>query len=228
MKNTRHLNHRYLFMAAVFSCALAGGAYAQNVYRVTNPDGSVVYTDAPRANDNAVRVGPTGGGTVSATPPARRNTVSIDADSLPYQVRRAYQAYPVTLYTTDNCPPCNDARAYLKEAGIPYAEYTVTTPQDIEALKKETSVSTSNFPVLKVGNRTLPNFQKQEWDNYMNAAGYPKTSQLPASYNNPAAQPLTDPATAAKPEQRIITPETVRRVEPTPSPTPNNNPNIRF
>ena len=214
MKNIQRLTHRYIIVTALLSCTLVG-AYAQNVYRVTQPDGRVVYTDTPRANDNAVPVGPTGGGTVSSSSSIRRqNTSTINTDQLPYQVKRAYQAYPATLFTTNNCQPCTDARNYLIQAGIPFIEYTATTVQDMEALKKETAQTTGNFPVLKIGNKVLVNFQKQEWENYLYAAGYPKTNMLPPSYVNPAPQPLTDPA--AKPEPQVVEPHYVAPTRPAP------------
>ncbi|MGL4668526.1 MAG: glutaredoxin domain-containing protein [Saezia sp.] len=221
MKNTPLLPFRYILMAAMLSCTLAG-AYAQTVYRVTTPDGRVVFTNTPKPNDNATPVPPTGGGTVSA-PAKANNAASINANTFPSQLLRAYQTYPVTLYTTDNCPPCSDARNYLKEAGIPFVEYTVTTVHDIEALKKETSVTTATFPIFKIGSKTITNFQKQVLSNYLEAAGYPKTNQLPQSYVNPAPQPLTAPV-SVKPAQ----PTQPANARPTPTPTTPDKPRERF
>jgi hypothetical protein len=80
------------------------------------------------------------------------------------------------------------------------------------------------LPVLTIGSQQLKGYQSNDWQGYLDAAGYPKTSALPASYRNPASTPLTTPAPAPKPvEQRRPEP-----AAPTAPPADPNAPKIRF
>ena len=42
------------------------------------------------------------------------------------------------------------------------------------------------LPFLTIGGQQLKGFSEVEWSQFLDAAGYPKTSQLPASYRQPA------------------------------------------
>jgi glutaredoxin len=147
-------------------------------YKWTDADGRVVYGDnPPRDARNIQRIDARG--------------ASGDADALaalPFDLRRAAREFPVTLYTTRDCPPCEAARALLRARGIPYAERTVTTPQDIEALEK--LGHGKRLPVLTVGRQTQREFEAGAWNALLDAAGYPRASQLPRTWQQPAPQPL--------------------------------------
>ncbi|MBX9715514.1 MAG: DUF4124 domain-containing protein, partial [Burkholderiaceae bacterium] len=68
-------------------------------YKVIGADGKVTYTDRPPAS---------AGDRVS---PLKPHSVTSDPDAaLPAELRQATQRYPVTLYVTENCPPCDAAR----------------------------------------------------------------------------------------------------------------------
>lgn len=159
--------------------------WASAQYKWTDADGRVVYGDnPPREARNIQRIDARG--------------ASGEADSLaalPFELRRAAQQFPVTLYTTNDCPPCDAARALLGARGIPYAERTVTTPQDLEALEK--LGHGKRLPVLTVGRQTQREFERTAWDQLLDAAGYPRASQLPRTWRPPAPQPLAPPAAVA-------------------------------
>jgi hypothetical protein len=58
---------------------------------------------------------------------------------------------------------------------------------------------------LTIGSQQIKGFSDSEWTQFLDAAGYPKTSVLPGNYRNAAASPLVEvqkPAAAAKPEER--------------------------
>ena len=163
--------------------ALLGSAAQAQVYRSVGPDGKVVFSDRPN----------------SATSPAlsKGGTESSDASSsgstaLPYELRQAASRYPVTLYSSKDCQPCDDARSYLRGRGIPFSERLVETASDFEAFKKLSSQEM--LPFATVGQQYLKGFASDRWAQYLNAAGYPAQSQLPKSYQAPAARPLTTPA----------------------------------
>ena len=107
---------------------------------------------------------------------------------LPYELRQTAQRYPVTLYTTDNCAPCQSARALLLARGIPYIELTVNTPRDGQAFK--TLSADLALPMLTIGTQQLKGFSPTEWQLYLSAAGYPEQSRLPAGYRAPPPAPL--------------------------------------
>ena len=103
--------------------------------------------------------------------------------------------FPVTLYTSSDCAPCDSARQLLQSRGIPYAERLVQTEADAAALQKLSGQN--SLPFATVGKQFLSGFSSSEWTQYLDAAGYPATSQLPAQYKRPSAQPLTTPTPAA-------------------------------
>lgn len=214
-------------MRVVASLALLGvfgGAQvvAQTVYRIVGPDGKVTYSDKPPANDAAGKVDARGASASGTGTPA----------ALPFAVRQAMGKYPVTLYSAADCGPCASGRALLTRRGIPFAEKTIASNDDIEALRRLTGEG--SVPILAVGGQLLRGYLETEWALTLTAAGYPETSQLPTSYRNPVATPLVEveKVAAPKPETRP------QRVAPLPSapvtpaepaePTPPNPAGIKF
>jgi glutaredoxin len=172
--------------AALALAALACSAGAQAVYRIVGPDGKVTFADKPPAASGA------------KTAPASITPLAGTAGgnpNLPFELRRVASRYPVTLYTAAGCEPCASARAYLASRGVPFAEKSVSTNEDIAALQR---LSGSNsLPLLTIGGQQVRGYSESEVGEYLSAAGYPRTSQLPASYRQPAATPLVAAATAA-------------------------------
>ena len=177
----------------VLACAaltLAASTHAQTVYRIVGPDGKVSFSDQPPPPTSKAKVttaAPGGGSAVSA--------------SLPFELKEVVQRYPVTLYTSANCSPCASARNLLNARGVPFTERTVNSSDDAEALQRISGGT--NLPVGTIGSQQLKGFSDVEWTQYLDAAAYPKTSVLPASYKRPAPRPLvaskaaTEPAPAA-------------------------------
>ena len=168
-----------LALVAVAGSLASSPSQAQQVYRIIGPDGKVTFSDRPpppsatnakvsEANVSAA------GGAVSA--------------SLPFELRQVALKYPVVLYTADNCAPCGAARSMLTSRGIPFSERTVTTAEDNEALQRLSGES--SLPFLTIGSQQLKGFSDAEWTQFLNAAGYPKSSVLPASYRASAPAPL--------------------------------------
>lgn len=170
---TRSIAACLVALAAAWSL----GAHAQ-VYRIVGPDGRVTFSDKPPPADVKASAAPVvpiaGGGAASAT--------------LPYELRTTANRYPVTLYTRQGCAPCDQSREFLASRGIPFSEKTVTTNEDIDALQR--LGGTDSLPFATIGSQQLKGFSEAEWGQYLDAAGYPKTSQLPANYRRPPATPL--------------------------------------
>lgn len=162
------------------SCMLlaALGAQAQTVYRIVGADGRVTFSDKPPANEQQGKVATTGVGAAAAA----------SGTALSFELRQVVSKYPVTLYTSADCAPCASGRAMLTARGVPFSERTVTTNEDVAALQKLSGQS--SLPVLTIGAQRVNGFSDVEWGQDLDAAGYPKTSALPAGYRNPPPSPL--------------------------------------
>ncbi len=173
--------------AACLAMGLVVAGVASAQYKYVAPDGRVTYSDMPPPPGQKVieqkRLG------LAASPTA----------NLPFDVAQAVSRFPVTLYTGNPCTPCEEARNYLRNRGVPFAEKTVTSPEDIAAFTAQSPDGT--VPVLSVGSRKATGFAPGTWSGLLDDAGYPPTSKLPRDFQNVAATPLS-PATRPA-EQKI-------------------------
>lgn len=193
----------------------AGAALAQPVYRHVDKNGKVTFSDQPPAAD-AQPAGPRSGSAPAA------------GAGLPYELRQVAQRYPVTLYTSDECGPCGAGRSLLVTRGVPFEERIVKSNEDVEALQRLSGQA--SLPLLSIGAQQLKGFSDAEWSQYLDAAGYPKSAQLPASYRNPPAQPLVavQPAVAPQPQRAAPAPSNPPPPAPATGPTPSNPAGIKF
>ncbi|MDQ2928781.1 MAG: glutaredoxin family protein [Caldimonas sp.] len=177
---------RCLPRAALVALAVLAATASQAQFKVIGTDGKVTYTDRePNADEG--KVVPLG---------ARAAATQDLASDLPFELRQVASKYPVTLYVvTTACEPCASARQMLKQRGIPFSERTVSTTQDSDALQRLTGAQ--DAPTLTVGSQTLRGLSPDVWNSYLDAAGYPRTSRLPTSYQYRPATPLVEQAPAA-------------------------------
>lgn len=202
--------------------ALGGTAlHAQTVYRFVGPDGRVTFSDQPP---------PAGAAPASAGRTAAAATGS--AAGLPYELGQVASRYPVVLYTGAQCSACEAGRAMLNSRGIPFSERTVNTSDDVQALQRLSG--DTGLPLLTVGGQQIKGYSDVEWGQYLDAAGYPRTSQLPGGWRAPAAAPLVATQRAAAPdapgtaaaagEAPVEAVSTRPRPTPRAAPAPNTNP----
>ena len=173
----------YILALGALLVGATAAANAQQVFRIVGPDGKVTFSDKPPAETSAkVTMGSSasGGGVASS--------------SLPFELRQVAQKYPVTLYTGDNCGPCQSARSMLINRGVPFAEKSVMTPEDSQALQRLSGEN--SLPFATIGGQQLKGYSDAEWTQFLNAAGYPASSVLSSSYRQPAATPLVAVAAA--------------------------------
>lgn len=170
----------------ILATCLAGVAIAQ--YKVVDPSGRVTYTDRPPL-DGSAKV--TSLGRSSAAPAA----APAGDETLPFELRQVSARYPVTLYTSASCTPCDAARQLLRQRGMPYTERQIITDEDSAALERLTGGRT--VPSLSVGSQALRGFNPADWSSYLDAAGYPAESRLPRGWQPPAAAPLVARVAAA-------------------------------
>jgi glutaredoxin len=172
-----------LACVATLLAATSATVLAQPIYRHVDRNGQVVFSDQPPAA-NAQPVAPSGASAIDG-----------GAAGLPYELRQVMQRYPVTIYTRDDCEPCDAGRALLATRGVPFDERQVRTPADSDALKRMSGQDA--LPLLSIGAQQLKGFSDTEWSQYLDVAGYPKSIALPAGYRRPAAQPLVAVTPAA-------------------------------
>ena len=148
----------YIIVAATLSIACTGAA--AQAYRWVDADGRVHYTQTP------------------PPPNARdvqrknlRQSGAVGSVDLPYATQLAAKNYPVTLYTNQDCPPCDRARASLIERAIPFREVSVLTQKEADEVNKLSG--TNNLPLLLVGTQLQSGFQEGLYNSLLDAAGYP-------------------------------------------------------
>ncbi len=163
------------FLAALL--LLPALAQAQT-YRWVDDKGKVHYSD-------------------QAPPPSAKNVQKKSlpggqgASALPYALKRAVENFPVTLYTSEPCNPCLQARELLNKRGVPYKEVGVIDNDGLENLKKLTGAT--SVPVMTVGREVHKGFESAAYQASLDTAGYPSTSMLPAG---------TKPGQIVKPTQK--------------------------
>lgn len=166
----------------VLAVAIAIGAAAQErqVYRYTDKDGNVVYSDrTPPADSKDVQA-------------KRLGANYIDTSELPIAARQAMERYPVTLYTFACGELCENAEALLNRRGVPFSTVNVEDPKGADRLKLITG--DAQAPVLQVGDKLhVKGYNEARWQAMLDQAGYPKA---PPSRR---AQPLRPPVADAAP-----------------------------
>jgi glutaredoxin len=198
-------------LLALAAALLVIAAPAGAQYKVVGADGKVTYSDRePSGGDGRV----TALGARGATPTAE--------PELPFELRQVAAKYPVTLYTAPGaCEPCAAARELLKLRGIPFSERQVVSDEDSAALERVAGAR--DLPTLMIGTQAVRGLTSQVWSSYLDAAGYPRESRLPPSYQYRAATPVVgrrEPAAA---------PVAANPVPSAPAtPAPSGPANIRF
>ena len=180
-----------IVLLAVIASAATGSLVAAQLYRWVDEKGNVEYRDTPPPKD------------AKKVEERRITGNTIETSTMSYSAQQAVKNFPVTLWAYDCGDPCTHARALLARRGVPYTEKDPKA--DLKAFEKLTG--SNGVPVLYVGTTRLTGFLESEWDNALDAAGYPKTAAAvggkpPAS--KPAAQkpaaPEEGPATAPQPQ----------------------------
>ncbi len=182
---------RLLAIALLAATALPALA----LYKVVQPDGSVTYTDRPPA--------PGGGRVITLG----RDAAPVAPEVvLPLELRQAAQRYPVTLYTSAECTPCDNGRRLLQQRGVPYSERLISSEDDAAALER--AVGGRTVPALTIGAQPLRGLSESDWTAFLDAAGYPRESRLPRGWQPPAPTPLVTrvpvrPAAATPPPAAV-------------------------
>lgn len=179
--------HRYRLGVALAALAAATGVFAQaQVYRYTDTDGRIVYSDrqppSTAKNVQSKRLGD--------------NFVETSEPSLAAQ--QASERYPVTLFTFECGDVCQSAEALLNKRGVPFALVNVQTDDQGRARMKTLS-GDDKAPVLAVGDQLIAKgYNESRWQAMLDQAGYPKTpTPRRAAPAARAGEPARPPVAAA-------------------------------
>ncbi|WP_025917254.1 glutaredoxin family protein [Herminiimonas sp. CN] len=166
-----------LLLAGWLALSGAGAAQAQ-LYKWVDAGGKITYSDLPPPK-TALQL--------DTLKPSGASTAA-----LPYALAEASKNHPVTLFTGLQCAPCAEAREFLKNRGIPFAEKSVTGNDDIAKLRQVSG--DTQLPVLLVGRNKQLGFESGAWNTALSAAGYPTDNQLPANFRFVPAEPAAPKA----------------------------------
>lgn len=210
-------------LIGVLVALAAAAAHAQTLYRIVGPDGRVTYTDRPPAGAAGTPVGAAAparpGASGAARDPAATGLDPATMAGWPAPLRAAATRFPVTLYAAEGCAPCDEARRMLQRRGVPYTEKRVRTEDDARRLEQLTGGRL--VPAATIGRQALSGFQEQDWQGWLDSAGYPRDRMLPPAWR-PAPVTALAPAAAAAPaspaSQPAARPAPLPTVEPGPGP----------
>lgn len=167
---------------ALLMLAGAAGAAETQVYRYTDSDGRIVYSDrAPPGSAKNVQ-------------PKRLGANYIETSQMPLAAQQAVERFPVTLYTYDCGDVCQNAEALLNRRGVPFT--TVDVTQGDNGTKLMALTGEQRVPVLQVGDQLVKGYLDTKWQAALDAAGYPKTpaqkrNPTPRAPENQPPQPVT-------------------------------------
>jgi glutaredoxin len=163
--------------------ACASALAQTQVYRYTDTDGRIVYSDRPPP------------GSARDVQPKRLGANYITTSEMPLEAQQAMERFPVTLYTYDCGDVCQNAEALLNRRGVPFSTVNVTDGDNAAKLKALTGEE--RVPVLQIGDKTvLKGFLDSRWQQALDQAGYPKAppSRLAQTPRAPAEHKAPPPA----------------------------------
>lgn len=161
------------FILGALLIAVSLTAQAQ-MYRWTDKDGRVHYTDTPPPKE-----------AVKGQEKNLRGNTSSGGD-LPYATQEAMKNYPVRFFSGEKCgEACTMGRALLQKRGIPFHETVVKDAVSLAELKKVHDKI--EFPVLAVGGDVTVGYGDSQWNAALDRAGYPKVAVTGIKLPDPLA-----------------------------------------
>lgn len=158
--------------AVALALGLTAPAFAAKLYKWVDQHGNVSYQDQPPPSDK---------GKVEERYVGERAPTGADDAA----ASDAAASAPVVLYSTTKCTPCDNARAYLRGRGVPFAEKNVQTSRE---LQKELLQKTGQLvlPTITVGAKVMQEYSQAWLESELDQAGYPKAASATAAETPPA------------------------------------------
>lgn len=141
-------------------CAMAAAAVAQaQIYKWTDSQGRVHFSDHPPEQGQAETLKlhiPSFGGPAVVSRSSSYSSSSTDHCA-------------VTIYTTQDCPYCKQAKAFLSSKGIGYRERDVGA--DNSARQEFSRLNGRGVPVILVGDQRMDGFDQGRLETLLKTAG---------------------------------------------------------
>ncbi|MEO8756057.1 MAG: glutaredoxin family protein [Casimicrobiaceae bacterium] len=151
------MKNRLVLLATVLASVACSIASA-DIYRWTDTEGRIVYSDAPPKQGKAKSVR------------LETNVVSPPAAIAPVERKAVLAGEKVKLYTTAWCGYCKKARAYLKSRNIPFEDVDVETTQ--RGKREFEAINGNGVPVIFVGERRMDGYDQGGLQEMLTAAGW--------------------------------------------------------
>ena len=140
-------------LVAVVLTLAAGALAAQTIYRWTDEQGRIQYSNEPPANAKtrpvADRIN-----SIAAPVQAPRSTAAPG--------RAAYEPGPVVMYSTSWCKYCAQARAYFAAQRVRYYEYDIEASTTAHAEFKR--LGGRGVPLIVHGGQTMSGFSAKSFE----------------------------------------------------------------
>ena len=189
--------------ALILSCGVLAldAAQADKLYKWTDPEGNIHYTDHAPTPAEAKRQ-------------ERRKFGSKPADvPIPYSLQRAIKNFPATLYNADCGEACSKAAALLAKRGVPYTDKNARETAAAEELKALNGGKVE-VPYLKLGTQILRGFEEGAWNQALDAAGYPSSAVVPPKVASKAPAAKSEPPKPQTPKSTEPAKEEPKSSEP--------------
>ena len=148
-----------VYMAIAITVLAVSTAQAEKLYKWIGKDGKISYQDKPPPEDDGV---------------VQEKDLSGNAHgSSSAGASEAAQKFPVILYSTTKCSPCDQARAYLKKRKVPFAEKNVSNNQPLQKEMIE-KIGELSVPTLTIGGKVMKGYIESLLEGELDQAGYPK------------------------------------------------------
>lgn len=141
-------------------CLLAAAVAAADIYRWTDAEGRIHYSDKPPADRKAKQV-----------------KIRVQSISGPAVVSNSEPPAPaagareaVKLFTTTWCGYCKKAKAHLAARGVPFREIDVEATASGQ--REFAAMGGRGVPVILVGSQRMDGFDASRLDAMLAAAGY--------------------------------------------------------
>jgi glutaredoxin len=144
---------RMLVALAVLLAACAAGA---QVYKWSDPSGKTHYGDSPpddvKKQEMKIRI-PSYDGPVEV-----RDWAAVIHKKAP----QAPEPDRITMYSTDWCPHCKNARTYFEARRIRFTEYNVETSET--GRKEYEALGAGGVPVILIGSKVMRGFSAKKFE----------------------------------------------------------------
>jgi len=149
---------KYFWVIALVLLVGAQPAFATKLYKWVDEFGNVTYKDTPPTDESIkYKERDISGGN------------SVDGSA----ADEAAEKFPVVMYSTPSCSPCNAAKAYLQSRGVPFQDKNVEGNGELQQELKKKAGEIS-VPTILIGGKVMKGYVQSLLAGELDAAGYPK------------------------------------------------------